>query len=121
MSGFLRPLRVVDGLRRVSKEYIALPKDASDEQRQKLAAKGAALVEKMPSIKDKHRDELIDDHSAYQDLVERARGAHQEYERTGEAPKPVTVPKDTDAVPGTSSDNGSHTAANGTGSTAADQ
>ncbi|MCM3331871.1 TerC family protein [Kocuria palustris] len=116
-----RALRVVDGLRRVSKEYIALPKDASDEQRQKLAAKGAALVEKMPSIKDKHRDELIDDHSAYQDLVERARGAHQEYERTGEAPKPVTVPKDTDAVPGTASDNGSDTAANSTGSTAADQ
>ena len=93
-----RALRVVDGLRRVSKEYVALPEDASDEQRQKLAAKGAALVEKMPNIPQKHREELIDDHRAYEDLVERARGAHQQYQSTGRAPQPVSVQKDSDIV-----------------------
>ncbi|NHU84051.1 TerC family protein [Kocuria sp. JC486] len=85
-----RALRVLSGLRNVAEAYVTLPKDAPASERERLAAKGAKLASGMPNIPQKYRDELIEEEDEFRDLLDRARGKHEHFERTGEAPEPET-------------------------------
>ncbi|NKE08797.1 MULTISPECIES: TerC family protein [Kocuria] len=90
-----RALRVISGLRNVAEAYVTLPKDAPTAERERLAAKGAKLAERMPKVPEKYQQELIEEEDEFRDLLARARGKHEHYERTGEAPEPETLHKDT--------------------------
>lgn len=83
-----RALRVISGLRNVAETYVTLPQNTPASERQRLAAKGAKLASDMPKIPEKYRQELIEEHDEFHDLLDRARGKHEHFERTGEAPEP---------------------------------
>ncbi|GEO95826.1 TerC family protein [Kocuria turfanensis] len=87
-----RALRVLNGLQTVAEQYVTLPQDASPEERRKLADKAARYQRQMPKISDKHREELLESEKHFHDLLDRARGKHREFERTGVAPEPDVVP-----------------------------
>lgn len=86
-----RALRVISGLRNVAEAYVTLPQDAPAAERQRLAAKGAKLASRMPNVPEKYQQELIEEEDEFRDLLERARGKHQYFERTGQAPEPETL------------------------------
>ncbi|MDO5617735.1 TerC family protein [Kocuria sp.] len=89
-----RALRVISGLRNVAEAYVTLPQDAPVAERERLAAKGAKLAARMPNVPEKYQQELIDEGDEFRDLLARARGKHEHFERTGEAPEPETLDKD---------------------------
>jgi tellurite resistance protein TerC len=87
-----RALRVLSGLQTVSERYVTLPQDAPAEERCRLAAKAAAYQRQMPKISERHREELLESEKHFHDLLDRARGKHREFERTGIGPEPEPVP-----------------------------
>lgn len=87
-----RALRVLNGLQTVAEAYVTLPQDAPAEERQRLADKAAGYQRQMPKISDKHREELLESEKQFHELLDRAHGKHLEFERTGVAPEPETVP-----------------------------
>lgn len=89
-----RALRVISGVRNVAEAYVTLPKDAPTAERERLAAKGAKLAGRMPNVAEKYKQELIEEEDEFRDLLARARGKHEHFERTGEAPEPESVSKD---------------------------
>ncbi|GGC88752.1 tellurium resistance protein [Tersicoccus solisilvae] len=94
-----RALRIIGGVQTVAQQYVELPQDTPAAEREKLAAKGARLREKMASISPRYRDELVTSEEHFHDLLDRARGKHREFQRTGAAPAPEAVPaSEADAV-----------------------
>ncbi|WP_272027678.1 TerC family protein [Kocuria rosea] len=87
-----RALRIIGGLQTTAEKYVTLPQDAPAEERERLAAKARKYQEQMPSISDKYREELIEAEKHFHDLLDRARGKHRQFERTGVAPEPDVVP-----------------------------
>ena len=87
-----RALRVLNGLQTVAEKYVTLPQDAPAEERRKLADKAAKYQRQMPQISDKHREELLETEKHFHELLDRARGKHREFERTGVGPTPDGVP-----------------------------
>ncbi|MGX5358324.1 TerC family protein [Kocuria sp. KH4] len=87
-----RALRIIGGLQTTAEQYVTLPQDASPEERRKLADKAARFQQQMPKISEKHREELVESEKYFHDLLDRARGKHREFERTGVAPEPDVVP-----------------------------
>ncbi len=87
-----RALRIIGGLQTTAEQYVTLPQDASPEERRKLADKAAKFQQQMPKISEKHREELVESEKYFHDLLDRARGKHREFERTGVAPEPDVVP-----------------------------
>jgi tellurite resistance protein TerC len=100
-----RALRVLNGLQTVAEKYVTLPQDASAGERRKLADKAAKYQQQMPKISDKHREELLESEKHFRELLDRARGKHREFERTGVAPEPDAVPEpEAEALSGARSD-----------------
>ncbi|MEH0109932.1 TerC family protein [Tersicoccus sp. MR15.9] len=94
-----RALRIIGGVQTVSQQYVELPQEAPAPEREKLAAKGARLREKLSTVSPRYRDELITSEEHFHDLLDRARGKHREFQRTGAAPAPEDVPAaEADAV-----------------------
>ncbi|KAA9394998.1 TerC family protein [Kocuria coralli] len=88
-----RALRVISGVRNVAEAYVTLPQDAPAEDRERLAAKGAKFAARMPNVPQKYQDELIEEEAEFRSLLARARGKHEHFERTGEAPEPEKLPE----------------------------
>ncbi|MUN64500.1 TerC/Alx family metal homeostasis membrane protein [Kocuria sediminis] len=100
-----RALRIIGGLQTTAEQYVTLPQDASPEERRKLADKAAKYQRQMPKISDKHREELVESEKYFHDLLDRARGKHREFERTGVGPEPDAVPTpEAEAVHGARAD-----------------
>ncbi|OMH33092.1 TerC family protein [Tersicoccus sp. Bi-70] len=94
-----RALRIISGAQTAAQQYVELPQDTPAAEREKLAAKGARLREKMASISPRYRDELVTSEEHFHDLLDRARGRHHEFQRTGTAPAPeAAAPGEADAV-----------------------
>ncbi|MBE8528286.1 TerC family protein, partial [Amycolatopsis sp. H6(2020)] len=70
-------VRAINGAREAAEAYLNLPDDAPDAERIRLNAKLEKHRRKLPGIKQKHRDELIESETRYRDLLERARGEHE--------------------------------------------
>jgi tellurite resistance protein TerC len=87
-----RAVHIIGGLQTTAEKYVTLPQDAPDEQRRALAAKAARYQDKMDSISPRYREELIASEKYFHDLLDRAHGKHRQYERTGVAPEPESVP-----------------------------
>ncbi|WP_336649484.1 TerC family protein [Kocuria rosea] len=87
-----RAVQVIGGLQTTAEKYVTLPQDAPGEERRKLAAKAARYQEKMSSISPRYREELIASEKHFHELLDRVHGTHREYERTGVAPEPKSVP-----------------------------
>ncbi|MEX5305608.1 TerC family protein [Kocuria sp. CPCC 205258] len=87
-----RAVQVIGGLQTTAEKYVTLPQDAPGEERRKLAAKAARYQERMSSISPRYREELIESEKHFHELLDRVHGTHREYERTGVAPEPESVP-----------------------------
>ncbi|MEU4206392.1 TerC family protein [Rothia terrae] len=74
-----KALAAIQKTQRLSEQYLNLPDNASTEERQKIQDKLDAATAKSRNVPQKYRDELIESEAEYQDLVDRARGAHQAY------------------------------------------
>lgn len=74
-----KALAAIQKTQKLSEQYLNLPDNASTEERQKIQDKLDAATAKSRNVPQKYRDELIESESEYQDLVERARGAHKAY------------------------------------------
>ncbi len=74
-----KALAAIQKTQKLSEQYLNLPDNASIEERQKIQDKLDAATAKSRNVPQKYRDELIESESEYQDLVERARGAHKAY------------------------------------------
>ncbi|OAX52113.1 transporter [Rothia kristinae] len=70
-------VRAINGAREAAEAYLDLPDDAPDAERIRLNAKLEKHRRKLPGLKQKHRDELIESETRYRDLLERARGEHE--------------------------------------------
>ena len=70
-------VRAINGAREAAEAYLDLPDDAPDEERIRINAKLEKHRRKLPGLKQKHRDELIESETRYRDLLERARGEHE--------------------------------------------
>ena len=66
-----------EAAREAAEAYLDLPDDAPDAERIRLNAKLEKHRRKLPGLKQKHRDELIESETRYRDLLERARGEHE--------------------------------------------
>jgi len=87
-----RALRVINGLQTTAEKYVTLPQDAPEEQRLRLAAKAGRYQERLETVPARYRNELVASEKQFRDLLDRARGKHRQYERTGVAPEPEPVP-----------------------------
>ncbi|MDT0188700.1 TerC family protein [Rothia terrae] len=74
-----KALAAIQKTQRLSEQYLNLPDNASTEERQKIQDKLDAATAKSRNVPQKYRDELIESEAEYQDLVDRARSAHQAY------------------------------------------
>lgn len=74
-----KALAAIQKTQKLSEQYLNLPDNASTEERQKIQDKLDAATAKSRNVPQKYRDELIESEAEYQDLVDRARGAHQAY------------------------------------------
>ncbi|MFW0108478.1 TerC family protein [Rothia sp. P7181] len=74
-----KALATIHKVTALSESYLALPEDASMEERAKIKDELERYAKKSRAIKQKYRDELIDSEQDYQDLVHRARGKHADY------------------------------------------
>lgn len=74
-----KALAAIQKTQRLSEQYLNLPDNASTEERQKIQDKLDAATAKSRNVPQKYRDELIESEAEYQDLVDRARCAHQAY------------------------------------------
>lgn len=74
-----RALATIQRVQTLSEKYLNLPADASEAERAELQRKLDAETAKSRQIPQKYRDELIESEAEYQDLVHRARTAHEEH------------------------------------------
>lgn len=74
-----KALAAIQKTQKLSEQYLNLPDNASTEERQKIQDKLDAATAKSRNVPQKYRDELIESEAEYQDLVDRARSAHQAY------------------------------------------
>lgn len=73
-----RALATITKVQTLAEEYLNLPANASEEKRQKIQQQLDDATAKSREIPQKYRETLIESENDYQDLVARARGAHQE-------------------------------------------
>ena len=83
-----RALRIIQKTQDLSEKYLALPKDAPAEERNRISTKIAELTQQFPKISEKHKEELIDSRAKFRKMVDTVHGQQQEFESTGEVKTP---------------------------------
>lgn len=83
-----RALRIIQKTQDLSEKYLALPKDAPAEERNRISTKIAELTQQFPKISEKHKEELIDSRAKFRKMVDTVHGQQQEFESTGEVRTP---------------------------------
>lgn len=74
-----KALATIQKVQSLSQKYLDLPADAPASERTKIQADLDAATAKLQDVPQKYRDELIESEAEYQDLVSRARNAHEEH------------------------------------------
>ena len=112
-----RALRIIQKTQDLSEKYLALPKDAPAEERNRISSKIAELTQQFPRISEKHKEELIDSRARFRKLVETVHGQQSEFESTGEVktPSPDLEQKDVDSAAPTATVQPTGKAADGSG------
>ncbi|MCT1803927.1 TerC family protein [Kocuria sp. CPCC 205235] len=83
-----RALRIIQKTQDLSEKYLALPKDAPAEERNRISTKIAELTQQFPKISEKHKEELIDSRAKFRKMVDTVHGQQSEFESTGEVKTP---------------------------------
>ncbi|MBD2761327.1 TerC family protein [Kocuria sp. cx-116] len=83
-----RALRIIQKTQDLSEKYLALPKDAPAEERNRISSKIAELTQQFPKISEKHKEELIDSRARFRKMVDTVHGQQSEFEFTGEVKTP---------------------------------
>ncbi|MBD2764952.1 TerC family protein [Kocuria sp. cx-455] len=83
-----RALRIIQKTQDLSEKYLALPKDAPAEERNRISSKIAELTQQFPKISEKHKEELIDSRARFRKMVDTVHGQQSEFESTGEVKTP---------------------------------
>ncbi|MEA5154879.1 TerC family protein [Raineyella sp.] len=74
-----RAMAIIRATEDLAEKYLALPPEASAEERTRINNQLAAKLSKMPQIPDQLKSELIENEQHYRDLLRRAHGRHEKF------------------------------------------